>query len=40
MGSDKQTTKKVKTSELNKKSKNKKGKKIKFKDKHPKAALL
>ena len=39
MGNNEEQTKKVKTSDLNKKSKKTKGKKIKFKDKHPKAAL-
>lgn len=39
MGSKNDNTKKVRTSDLNKKSKGKNGKKIKFKDKHPKAAL-
>ncbi len=39
MGNRNDNTKRVKTSDLNKKTKNKNGKKVKFKDKHPKAAL-
>ena len=39
MGNKNDNTKRVRTSDLNKKSKSKNGKKVKFKDKHPKAAL-